>query len=96
MAAQICQRVVYLDEPLILVELDKVENIAQLRSELPQAEAPDRTYWEVILSISPHPHARVMRYYWSAGTPGRSVVSYPMTFTSVGRLVEDLVKSLAG
>ena len=95
-AAQICQRVVYLDEPLILVELDKVENIAQLRSELPQAEAPERIYWEVMLSISPHPHARVMRYHWSAGTSGRSVVSYPMTFTSVGRLVEDLVKSLAG
>jgi hypothetical protein len=94
-AAQICQRVVYLDEPLTLVELDKVENIAQLRSELPQAEAPERTYWEVMLYTTPHPRAKVRRYHWSAGTPGRSLVSYPMTFTTVGRLVEDLAKSLA-
>jgi hypothetical protein len=94
-AAQICQRVVYLDEPLILVELDKVENIAQLRSELPQAEAPERLYWEVMLYTRPQPRAKVRRYRWSAGTPGRSLVSYPMTFTTVGRLVEDLAKSLA-
>jgi hypothetical protein len=93
-AAQICQKVVYLDEPLVLVELDKVENIAQLRSELPQAEAPERTYWEVMLYITLHPHAKVRRYHWSAGTPGRSMVSYPMTFATVGRLVEDLAKSL--
>ena len=44
-AAQICQKVVYLDEPLVLVELDKVENIAQLRSDLPDTEVLERTYW---------------------------------------------------
>jgi hypothetical protein len=94
-AAQICQKVVYLDEPLVLVELDKVENIAQLRSELPDTEALERTYWEVMVYITPHPHVQVRRYHWSAGTAGRNLVSYPMTFATVGRLAEDLAKSLA-
>jgi hypothetical protein len=94
-AEQIRQRLVYLDEPLTLVELDSVEYIAQLRSELTQTEAPERTYWEVMVYTSPQPHARLMRYHWSADAPARQVMSYPMTFGTVGRLVEDLARSLA-
>lgn len=94
-AAQICQRLVYLDEPLTLVELDTIEYVAQLRSELTQTEAAERTYWEVMVHASPRPHARLMRYHWSAAAPARQVLSYPMTFGTVGRLVEDLAKSLA-
>jgi hypothetical protein len=93
-AEQICQRLIYLDEPLTLVELDKVENIAQLRSELPQTEALECSYWEVLVYTTPHPHAKLRRYHWSAGASGRQLVSSPMTFATIGRLADDLARSM--
>lgn len=101
-AARINQVITYLEEPLILVELDPVEGIAQLRSETPSAETPssepDRTqllYWEVMLQTTPHPRAKIARYQWQAGQRDRENLIYPATFITLGRLAKDLAESLA-
>ena len=93
-AAEISQRLTYLEEPLVLVELNIIDNIAQLRSSPPQQTPNETTYWEVMLYASPYPHARLTRCRWSAGSRERVAIAYPATFATLGRLAEDLVESL--
>ena len=94
-ATEISQRLTYLEEPLTLVELNMVDNIAQLRSSPPQQQSlNESTYWEVMLYVTPHPHARLTRYRWTADSHERVAMAYPATFAMLGRLAEDLVESL--
>ena len=94
-AANTSQRLTYLEEPLALVELNTIDNIAQLRSSPPQQSPGESIYWEVMLYVLPHPHARLTRYRWTAGAKERVTVAYPATFATLGRLAEDLLESLA-
>lgn len=93
-AAAISQRLTYLEETLVLVELNVIDHIAQLRSSPPQQTPNETTYWEVMLYAWPHPHARLTRCRWIAGNRERVAVSYPATFAMLGRLAQDLVESL--
>lgn len=92
----IVDKLTYLEEPLELLELDPIEGIAQLRSNPPltNVDESEVTYWEVFLRVSPHPHVKLARYHWSADTGDRVVVAYPATFTTLGRIAEDLVIGL--
>jgi hypothetical protein len=102
-AARLNQSITYLEEPLILLELDPVEGIAQLRSETPSVEGPasepDQAqlfYWEIMLQTMPHPRAKIARYRWQAGQSDRENLIYPATFITLGRLIKDMAESLAG
>lgn len=94
-AAEIIKRLSYLEEPLALLELNTVDHVAQLRSQLPENGSNDSTYWEVCVSVSPHPQAKLARYHWIAGNRERTVVTYPATFATLGRIARDLAASLA-
>ncbi len=93
-AAEITQRLIYLDEPLALLELNTIDGIAQLRSSPPHHNAQESTYWEVSVGAVPHPHVKLARYQWANGTHQRVPLTYPATFATLGRLSEDLAASL--
>jgi hypothetical protein len=94
-ATDICQRLIYLEEPLELLELNRVDAVAQLRSNPPERHPTETTYWEVAVRTSPSPRAKLSRYRWGAGTGSRTPLAYPATFATLGRLVEDLAQSIA-
>ena len=94
-AAELTQRLSYLEEPLALLELNTVDGIAQLRSNPPENGPNDSTYWEVTVSVTPYPQAKMGRYYWQAGNRERLPVTYPATFATLGRLAKDIAASLA-
>jgi hypothetical protein len=95
-AAELSQRVTYLEEPLTLVELDPVEGLAQLRSASPLAEAgQDKVvYWELLVWTTPHPRTKLARYQWRADQRDRENLVYPATFVTLSRLNKDLAESL--
>ncbi|MCB0195143.1 MAG: hypothetical protein KDJ65_24560, partial [Anaerolineae bacterium] len=96
-AEAIVEALTYLEEPLELLELDPAEGIAQIRSNPPLSNADENevTYWELFLRATPHAHVRLTRYHWSADTGDRNIVAYPATFTTLGRIAEDLANGLA-
>jgi hypothetical protein len=88
------QRLTYLEEPLVLLELDRESNLAQLRSHPPHQHEQTLTYWELLVWAEPHARARLTRYRWSPDKPERESVVYPATFATVGRIAQDLALSL--
>lgn len=92
-AERATSRLTYLEEPLLLLELDPAEKLAQLRSDPPQQEDEALTYWEIFISAEPQPRARLARYRWQPGQ-GREQITYPATFATLGRLAQDLALSL--
>lgn len=93
-AEWVAHRLTYLEEALVLLELDAGEKLAQLRSNPPQQEDQTLTYWEVLLWAEPHPRAKLSRYHWTPGSPEREPVAYPATFATLGRIANDLALCL--
>jgi hypothetical protein len=93
-AEWVAHRLTYLEESLVLLELDAGEKLAQLRSNPPHQEEQDLTYWEVLLWAEPRPRARLARYSWTPGSAERELVAYPATFATLGRIANDLALSL--
>ncbi len=93
-ADQAIQRLTYLEEPLVLVELDEEDNLAQLRSQVDEPPTGPITYWEVLIWDQPHLRATLARYGWSPDKPEREAIPYPATFTQAARMAEDLAVSL--
>ncbi|MCK6625178.1 MAG: hypothetical protein L6R45_08375 [Anaerolineae bacterium] len=93
-AERAVQRLTYLEEPLILLELDPAEKLAQLRSDPPRQEGEKLTYWEVFIRATPHLHVRLSRYRWQPDKPEREQITYPATFATLGRIAQDLALSI--
>lgn len=93
-AERAVQRLTYLEEPLLLLELDPAEKLAQLRSDPPQPDGEARIYWELFIRARPQRHARLTRYRWQPGKPEREQVTYPATFATLGRIAQDLALSI--
>ncbi len=93
-ALAISQRLTYLEEPLLLLELDSLEGLAQLRSSPPQSNEDRLLYWELILRTTPHPHARLARYCWHGGDYERRPQPHPVTAITLARIAADLATSL--
>jgi hypothetical protein len=87
-AQQICQRVTGLLEPLRLVEVDDVQNVALLRSEQPGQVGEDRFYYEVRLT---NDGGSVVRRFQvpRAGQPHRQQVAFALTHDALAKLVRD-------
>lgn len=92
-AERAASRLIYLEEPLLLLELDPAEKLAQLRSDPPQQEDEAITYWELFMWAEPQLRVRLARYCWQPGQ-GREQITYPATFTTLGRLAQDLALSI--
>lgn len=91
-AERAVQRLTYLEEPLILLELDPAEKLAQLRSDPPHQDGEKLTYWELFIRATPHLHARLARYRWQPDE--REQITYPATFATLGRIAQDLALSI--
>lgn len=93
-AAQVAERLTYLEEPLALIEIDAAQDAAILRSEPPHQTGEEITYWEAVVHTAPQPHVSLARYRWSPPQPQREVCHQPLTFGTVGRLAADIALSL--
>ncbi len=93
-AAEISQRLTYLEEPLVLLELDTIEGMAQLRSFPPRQTTEETIYWELTLWTVPYPHAKLTRYRWCANSYERHPIFHPVTSATLARIADDLVGCL--
>lgn len=93
-AERAVQRLTYLEEPLILLELDPAEKLAQLRSAPPGQDGETLAYWELFIRATPQLHARLTRYRWQPDKHEREQVVYPATFAALGRIAQDLALSI--
>jgi len=89
-AEQVCVRVRGLLEPLCLVEVDGVRNVAQLRSEEPGQRGDERFYYEVLLEGD---GGSTVRRYQAPhqGDPRRRQVAFTLTHEVLAKLVGDLI-----
>ncbi len=94
-AEQVIQRLTYLEEPLVLLELDAGEGIAQLRSDSPHQDGDEIIFWEALVRVEPQPKVSLARYAWTPGRHQRESRVYPVTFDTVGRMATDLASSLS-
>jgi hypothetical protein len=92
-AERAASRLIYLEEPLLLLELDPAEKLAQLRSNPPQKEDEAITYWELFMWAEPQLRVKLARYRWQPGQD-REQITYPATFATLGRLAQDLGLSI--
>lgn len=92
-AERAASRLTYLEEPLLLLEFDPAEKLAQLRSNPPHQENEALTYWELFMWAEPQLRVRLARYRWQPGQ-GREQITYPATFATLGRLAQDLALSI--
>jgi hypothetical protein len=88
-AEQVCQHVTGLLEPLSLVEVDNVRNVAQLRSEQPGQRGDERFYYEVLLDGT---GGSTLRRYQApqSNVPRRQQVAFTLTHEALAKLVSDL------
>jgi hypothetical protein len=93
-AERAASRLAYLEEPLLLLEFDPAEKLAQLRSNPPHQEGEALTYWELLTWVEPQPRVRLARYRWQPNGQEREQIAYPVTFAILGRLAQDLALSL--
>jgi len=93
-AGALSHQLSFLEEPLALIELDTVENVALLRSSPPKNGGSESTYWELRVSLAHHPITRLTRYHWSATTANRTPVAHPITFATLGRIAENEAAAL--
>jgi hypothetical protein len=93
-AERAASRLAYLEEPLFLLEFDPAEKLAQLRSNPPHQEGEALTYWELLTWAEPQPRASLARYRWQPNRQEREQIAYPVTFSTLGRLAQDLALSL--
>jgi hypothetical protein len=88
-AEQLCRRITGLMEPLRLVEVDVLGNVALLRSEEPGRRGDERFYYEVLLYGN---GGSVVRRYRTphAEQPRRQQVAFTLTHEALAKLVRDL------
>jgi hypothetical protein len=84
----------YLEEPLAVVESDVGEGVSQVRSNPPQRDENELSYWEVQLNLTSEPGASLTRYRWAPELPEREVQPYPVAFAHLGRIAESLAAAL--
>lgn len=89
-AEEVCRRTTGLLEPLALVEVDSVRQVAQLRSEQPGQQGDDRFYYEVLLEGE---GGCVVRRFQApqATEPRRRQVAFTLTHEVLAKLVRDLI-----
>jgi hypothetical protein len=93
-AQAVIEQLDYLEEPLAVVESDAGEGTGQVRSNPPQRDENELSYWEVLLNLSSEPGASLTRYRWAPELPEREVQPYPVAFAHLGRIAESLAAAL--
>jgi hypothetical protein len=99
LANTLSDRLSYLEEPLAVWELEAREHTVQLRSNPPQRDEDEVTYWEATIQQADTPSGRettveMSRYRWQPGMPEREMVRYPATFSLLGRMAESLCRTM--
>ena len=88
-ADRIAARVTYLMEPLVVLEIDRQELKAELRSQTPTPRDGRRSYYELILSRDGS--AGLERVSFKESDRKRETVPFQLTREVLERLVDDLV-----
>lgn len=91
-AERIAQDVDTVDQ-LAVIEYDKQEQQAILRSSEPQADEEGVTYWEA--TVSPD-EAAFHRYHKAHAEPDREEVVEPITHRDLGKLADQLIDAIDG
>jgi hypothetical protein len=78
-------------EPLRLLEVDRINHIAVLRSDSPPVKGDSVLYYEVRLEA--RNRATVQRYKAAKGSPAhKERVAFALTHEALAKLVDDLVR----
>jgi hypothetical protein len=90
-ARQAAARVSGLREKLCLVEVDRVNNIALLRSDAPQSKNENVLYYEA--RFQGRNRVKFQRFQATKSSPaGREEVGFVLTHETLAKLVDDLVR----
>lgn len=87
-AARIVNRVTGLMEPLRLVEIDAVRNLAQLRSTAPAVKGDTLYYYEILREAAGN--TLVARFQATPSTGKRQQIAFTLTHEALAKLVCDL------
>lgn len=93
-AQAVIEHLDYLEEPLAVVESDAGAGISQVRSNPPQRDENELSYWEVVLNLTDQPGASLTRYRWAPELLEREIQPYPVAFAHLGRIAESLAAAL--
>ena len=88
-ADRVANRVTYLMEPLVVLELDEQEAAVELRSKTPTPRDGRRSYYEVVLAADGS--AVLERISFNEADRKREAVPFQLTREVLERLVDDLV-----
>jgi hypothetical protein len=90
-ARQAATRTTGLLEPLRLVEVDRTQNVAILRSETPKTKGDDVRYYEV--RFNGLNRVSVKRYMAAKKSPAkREALTFALTHEALAHVIEDLVR----
>jgi len=90
-ARQAASRTTGLLEPLRLVEVDRAQNVAVLRSETPKTKGDDVRYYEV--RFNGLNRVSVKRYKATKKSPAkREATTFALTHEALAHVIEDLVR----
>jgi hypothetical protein len=90
-ARQAAARISGLREKLCLVEIDRVNNVALLRSDVPQAKSDNVLYYEA--RFQGRNRVKFQRFQATKTSPaGREAVGFVLTHETLAKLVDDLVR----
>jgi hypothetical protein len=98
-AETIERRVNYLMEPLKIIELDSTTNAVQMRSEKPELQEGNLSYFEFILKAGKwfgyRNHVSMVRYSQKKGKEAsRQPVPFAVTKKQFQRLIDDVIDAL--
>jgi len=85
-AEGIRSRILYLSEPLRIVEFDRAAALVQMRSDKPWVQGTAQSYFEFLLS----PTSIVLQRWQANPSSPRSPVSVTLTRDILGRLADDV------
>ena len=85
----IAERVTYLPERFALIELDEINQVAQVRSRIPTQKGETRQYYEILLKKGNT--LTLSRYEIKVGDTSRLPVPFLLTEELFSRLIDDLV-----
>ncbi|GAB4378880.1 MAG: hypothetical protein Kow0042_27760 [Calditrichia bacterium] len=86
------ERITYLLEDFRLIELDRINKRAQLRSYPPHEKEDAKFYYEIVLDEGVRAHFQ--RYVYSIEKKRYEKITSQLTIETFERLVDDLAKSL--
>ena len=88
-ASSLARKLDYLSSEFEVIEVDEVRGVAQLRTAIGEASAPQRHYFELAVSVDGS--VTLSRYIYDTGTKSRATATFVLTHDLFERLISDLL-----